>query len=808
MKRWCFSIVVLLVSLAIAPNPAHAQEVRVASGEHSNFSRLVVAFRQKVEWTFGKVDGGYELQTNAGASAFQLAKVFDLIPRDRIEEVRDMGEGRLFLRVSCACYADAFQLLRGQVVLDIKDGTAPAEAKRFNQPLIPLEALAAQMQSDGATDQGGSGTSSAAIAERDQPAMSQHPEVAPLDISALESRRGLPLLPVFAPMLSGDTDVMVPLLNQAETTQTKPEAEEEAPQPNGAERVAVVEQELFTQISRGAAQGLLDANVTIPNTPDFEEKPAVAQEGTSANVPIESDRADAFTDTGRHVLIQTSIDQRLPAEEMPAGTTEQGFRCPAEGAFSVSSWGGDIRDGADLAKFRNGLVGEFDTPQPEAVLRLAKYLIYLTFGAEASDVLERYSNVLGDVSQLEILADIMDSQHSPQATRIAPFAECSGDVALWATLAQERLSSELPINESAVISAYSELPLHLRRHLGPSLIARLVDVGKTGLAHSLRNALSRGEDGPSPSLSYIEARLAMDDGMNTEATETLQELLQESAGAPQKIIQDLVELKLSQDIAISDEEIALLASFAFEQRGTDSGANLRALEVKALGQSGRFSEAFAKFDELEERNELAPHSKEDLETELAIYLVAKGTDAQFLRYLAPLVPQIRWPDAERLDIAERFFDLGFLSEAQEVLEKTATVPSERQRRLLANLAIKQGKFQVAIGYLSGLSDPQSVALRADALEGKDDIPGAISALEGVGASERLLQLTWRKGRWEEIAAYDSGAIGETIALLTDSEQPLPETENASVLKRDTALLNRSFQARKAISSLLELFPSL
>lgn len=807
--------------LAVLAGSGQAQPVRVFSGEHPGFSRLVIGFRQNVGWSFGKVEGGFEFRSDAGAARFQLDKVFDLIPRDRIRSLRDLGDGRLFLEVSCPCHAEVFELPRGQVVLDIKDGPPPAQARDFNKPLAPPGIVAVSP---------GIGSDSVPVLARAGVGMDERPgydrtEIArdtpSATISPQESRRGLPLLPGLVRPLADLPDpahdvaealpapVGAPPAMPSGASSATPVSESEVVQTRGDERVAEVERELLAQISRGAAQGLLEADVTIPKLPESEEQPEIRPESDGTPSPEEQETEKSIpTEAQRHVIIQTAIDEQFSEKAAPARLTEQGFRCPDDEDFAVASWGEDIGDGVDLGPYRSGLFGEFDTPQQDAILRLAKFYIFLTFGAEATNLLEKNETALGDVSRLKILADIMDRQFSSQAAEIAPFAECDGDVALWAVLSQRQLDPAYPVNDAAIVSAYSRLPIHLRRYLGENLIGRLIDAGRIDLAHSLRNALNRGEMGTSPELAHVEARFAMNDGNVGEAAKVLEGLVRDNVKTSPEALKELIELKLSQDISVGEEEISLAASFAFEHRGTELGADLRKLEVRAMGQSGRFAEAYAELTELTRRGELSLEERKELEVDLAAYLATRGTDTQFLRYLVPAVSDIRLRGEARLDVAERFLDLGFLPEAREVLGKSANVPSLQERKLLAKLAIEEGKFDVAIGYLTGLEDPEAVKLRVEALVGKKDYPAAIAALESAGENEKLFELAWRTGQWEEVTLQDSGEIGAIGVMLIEESRPPDIAGTTPSLELTSDLLARANKAREAVSGILERFPSL
>jgi len=128
----------IVLFLLILPMSAAAQTVRVRSGDHAGFSRLLLVFDAEARWEFGRVEGGFEFRPENTAIAYDMGSVFDLITRERIADIQDRGNGRLFLRVDCDCHGDAFDLRDGQVVLDIKDGAPLGPSAQFERRLEDL----------------------------------------------------------------------------------------------------------------------------------------------------------------------------------------------------------------------------------------------------------------------------------------------------------------------------------------------------------------------------------------------------------------------------------------------------------------------------------------------------------------------------------------------------------------------------------------------------------------------------------------------------------------------------------------------
>lgn len=126
-----------LLIAALVATPGLAANIR--SGEHADFSRLVIQFEDAVDWELGRTETGYLLRSAGLKTPMDLSGVYRLIPRTRIARVQheqDLMEFKVVL--ACDCHADAFELREGRVVIDIKDGPAPLSAG-FEAPLSNTE---------------------------------------------------------------------------------------------------------------------------------------------------------------------------------------------------------------------------------------------------------------------------------------------------------------------------------------------------------------------------------------------------------------------------------------------------------------------------------------------------------------------------------------------------------------------------------------------------------------------------------------------------------------------------------------------
>jgi hypothetical protein len=66
----------LTILLFLLSTQVQAQSVRVTSGEHEGFSRLVLTMPESNDWAFGRVEDGYALTLKSGNPRYDLSDVY------------------------------------------------------------------------------------------------------------------------------------------------------------------------------------------------------------------------------------------------------------------------------------------------------------------------------------------------------------------------------------------------------------------------------------------------------------------------------------------------------------------------------------------------------------------------------------------------------------------------------------------------------------------------------------------------------------------------------------------------------------
>lgn len=212
-----FLPILALIAWLVLPYQAAAQAVRVVSGDHPTFTRLVLSFDRAPDWRLGRLEDGYALRLVGQQPRYDLSDLFRRITRDRLTAAwADPGDGTLRLQIGCACHALPFELRPGVVVIDIRDGPPP--------PGSSFETMQ-------------DGTLAPALAPRPQIRPRLRTEVAPIPFDWTDQvRRGPSPSPVPPP-----------------------------PMPSPSQ--SALRDELLRGLSQGMAEGLIDPASRLPAAP-------------------------------------------------------------------------------------------------------------------------------------------------------------------------------------------------------------------------------------------------------------------------------------------------------------------------------------------------------------------------------------------------------------------------------------------------------------------------------------------------------------------------------------------------------------
>ncbi|MFN7595517.1 MAG: hypothetical protein ACK5PT_01950 [Cereibacter sp.] len=755
----------ILAALAI-PGFASAQTARVKAGDHPGFTRLVVDLPARADWQLGRTPGGYELRLAGGVVPYDLTNVYRVITKDRLSSVwADPETGNLQIGVACACHAVPFAFRSDIIVIDLRDGP-PEGGSPFElgldgrpQPMLtaqivpPLRPLPAPDRPDLPGD-------GAILPATSLPALRQ----ATPDDGATTEAAPAPFAPGMVPQVQNSAPAVPFGLSREETP------------PPGMQGLRL---ELLQELGRAATAGVVD--VDDPSFPANRLGPQMIGPDTEATA---------------HMAIEGIPGiEATPINTGDSALTPDGGACLPESDLDIATWGDDRPFVVQMTEARDNLVGEFDRPDPEALARLVRLNLFFGFGVEARNVLASFGTDFPEAPLWTAMAHILDDQAAPPGSPFAGQIDCTGPVALWATLAEPILKPGQGPDAKSVALAFSSLPLHLRRHLGAPLAEKMLSIGDISTAQMIRDAIWRAPGAVGPAAEILQAQLDRERGNLQDAAERLGSLHKSGGPTAPLALLDLVDTQLEMGQSVDKATIVELGAHMHESQGTELEAPLVRAEMLALASAGDYDAAFSR----------SPRADAADVQELWAMLAGKGQDSALLTHAvlpqdSPVPPL---DNALRKSIADRLLGLGFADEALRWLPDTTDAPIAES---LARAELRRGDARTALRGIAGLDGPEISRLRAEALEKLGDQAAAARAFAEAGDPAAEAAALWRAQDWAASATMGSDAVRAALQQLSPDRPVLPPDGNAP-LAQGRALLEDSAKTRDAILSLLDATPA-
>lgn len=765
------------ILFAASATGVSAEILLVRSGEHADFSRLVVDPEPDVAWRFGRTEDGYELVIEQNDLTFDISGVFRLIPRDRVIAVQGgVDQSTLAVTVRDNAHAVAFETEAGALVIDVRDGPAP-DTSPFERSLQDNEIVEAISASPDP------GQVTASTAPKTQSIKSYRRPV-----------RHDPNLPVY--------------WNIPDPT-PKPEIERPvvAPQfpPQPSQRVADAEALLLQQLGRAASQGLIEPN-----------PPSLSKPNPSEHSPTEiaaEDPPPAETNAAReqNVRAETSIDRDGQFDAPQVSSTSDGFVCLSDDKLALSNWADERPFPNQLSEARSSLLGEFDEPSPQAVTDLARLYLHFGFGAEARVILATFGPDIPDAQLLSDLASIVDGADLGQSNSFDMMQDCDTAAALWGVLAQPNLSTSDTINYRAVTRAFSGLPLHMRRDLGPKLSERFLDIDATDAAQAIRDAIARAPGGEGSGLEMINGQLDLASGDAQSAERRFDKVIVDNGPMSPQAVVMAVQSRLDRDSPIEPKLLETAGAMAFEHRGTEHGGQLERAYILSLASNGAFAPAF------EAMRRWQDDDQDPLQTttlhELFGRLAQPEAEPVFLQsYFAhrEMLDLNSAPAALRHTLAKPLLREGFSDEVRRLVG-TAAKKTPSERLMLARADMLDFDADGALKLLENTSGDEALKLRAEAQQMLGQHQDAVETLLLAEANVPAGMEAWRAGNWTVAARLGDDARRTALTELGMVEETEAETPSADMdaqpsptnsLRHAQSLLEDSQATRTTLANIL------
>lgn len=784
---------------------ASAETLVVRSGEHADFTRLVVETGGAMPWQLGRVGTGYELRIDGADIDFDVGDVFSRIPRTRLAAIAAGTQpGALRLDMAPGTHAVALAGAGGRIVIDLRNGPAPDGS--------PFEvALSAEAQA-----------SEVAAATPGQPG----PDQPPLSLFRQDPDAALPFL--WRGIATGDSAAGdASLANRAiaaAPSAADPEAAAGPPDTGGDEMVEIGhapdssqhgwesyselaspdrpeiqsgENELLHQLSRAVAQGLVvvdpsvqsDLAPSLPDEPslpsDDPERPAEPTAGAPADNPIAA---------------ETAMDRDALVGRAVARLMGDGDGCIPDTALDIAAWGGEGPYDRQLAEARMGLVGEFDRPDPAAVERVARLYVFLGMGAEARQVLTAFRYEPVNAGALHDVARLMDGLDLPAESQLPTMAGCNGAVALWAFLGMPDPTAEVNVN--AVLRSFSALPGQLRTLVGERLSDRLRARGDEASARSVLNAMERATAGTDRQLAALDAEMEIGGDHAPQAEAALLEIATTNDPLSRRSLAAVLQSRLDRGMVSEPAQIEAAAALAFEHRLDPEGAVFADLEIRSRALAGDIDRALDAFERWQAD---APEADKTATFEgMMTAVLAKADDALFAKVILSYMGEPEFQDISgslRLDVARRLNDLGFADQSGLVLTgSTGDAQAAATERARAALAL--GAPAEVFAILEAVDGASAGRLRAQALSMLGQHDEAHDAYLAAGDPAAAAAEAWRAGQAGQASAYQAIASPLAEIAAASSRGKAPAAAGPS-LKDSRAAAESSAALRAALGDLLQ-----
>lgn len=707
---------------------ALTQVVTVRSGEHPGFSRLVLTLPEPAGWDLGRTGDGYGFRARKAAWRYDVSTVFDLIPRDRLAALWVDPDSGV-LRMGLGCDCHVIATPFRPGIVVVDILDGPAPADS------PYEAALSN-----------AGRAMPALVARNTLRPRPRPAPPPSMPDMREQVRAADLAP--GPPLS------VPVRSP---------------------RADALRDRLLHDLSRSIASGAVESAAALPARGP-QVLPLTGQPGSPPAAV--SDRET------------TQLRIRPPGEPADRTISSTGQTCVPDADLNLSAWGDDRHPLEQLVSAQATLLGEFDHPDQDRLVALVRLHLHLGFGAEARNILQLWAEPGPETAVLDALGRLIDAEAG--ATVFAGMQGCDTAAALWAALTQDRLPPLVDVNRGAVLRAFSALPLHLRRHLGPPLSERFLAAGDADSARAVHGAVDRAAGPHGAGLTLTEARLDAAAGKTAAAEHKLKTIVSENGAAAALALATLVSGLVDRGETPKDEQIIALDAMLREHEGAADAPILRRALARGLTVAGDAERAF---------RDLAAQDAASFPG--LWHLLAERGDALVLAALAlnpPTGSTVAIPPPTRLAIARRLQEGGFAEAARQWAQEVGTPEADV---ILARVALDLRDGREALRRLAGQAGPEAMTLRARALEQMGDLPGALAAWQAMGNATEAARIQFLSRQWDGAMPADP-AVQSLLATLNVAVSDQPPSD--APLAQARALLDQSGDTRRAVATVMAARP--
>lgn len=130
-------LISLVILVSCVPLELLAQSMKVRSGEHDTYTRLVISVPKGTDWSLTQNEAMAVFSVARSNGIFDTSEVFDRIPRSRLKSLVQKQPGSpLQLELNCLCNVSSFRASESLIAIDISDDPKEKVTTLVPQPPI------------------------------------------------------------------------------------------------------------------------------------------------------------------------------------------------------------------------------------------------------------------------------------------------------------------------------------------------------------------------------------------------------------------------------------------------------------------------------------------------------------------------------------------------------------------------------------------------------------------------------------------------------------------------------------------------
>jgi len=387
------------------------------------------------------------------------------------------------------------------------------------------------------------------------------------------------------------------------------------------------------------------------------------------------------------------------------------------------------------------------------------------------------------------IAEIVEGSPLPSDSLLKKPNGCKGRVLLWRTVAEESSKTTAVLEFDKLVDYFSELPLELRRVVGPKLVRSLFSRNQSDLARRIFSLVDRAAGKHGPEHELLRARFFELDGRFLDAKTAYAKLIVGNSPVAADAMIALVSGMLDREEPIADELLEQLESEAFRTRNLPKGEVLRTLEILSRAESQSLDSAFSVLREMIKKS---PEQRATYFATASRLLIEKasseGSD-QFAKAVFShwdLISDERISFRAALAVGETLTDLGLANTANDYMSLFSEVEDPQSSRLDIQIARALKVENQPIGALEiaqkrSNNTAELAGIAAGSLLLEDRHGEAFDYAMQVGlAEDEVSRFAWRAGHWDLAQTSSLEHISTLASFMKSRGQD--SSENSGVLE--------------------------